>query len=165
MINVWSLCWRAPEESTMIEQWPLYTSWSQPQMGGFQIWLPLMFFCVVTACIESNPLRVFYVVVLWSTSIICVYLFAAYCWFKFAEKPDPFFSLSSDTQGSLLEHFVTVIDRCEHFSFSIQVVFLEVRKCDLSLFFLLNFTNILFLSTWVSELHRNWFWLLLSREG
>ena len=76
-----------------------------------------------------------------------------------------FFSLSSDTQGSLLEHFVTVIDRCEHFSFSIQVVFLEVRKCDLSLFFLLNFTNILFLSTWVSELHRNWFWLLLSREG
>ena len=80
-------------------------------------------------------------------------------------KTWPFFSLSSDTHGSLLEHFVTVIDRCEHFSFSIQVVFLEVRKCDFSLFFLLNFTNILFISTWVSELHRNWFWLLLSREG
>ena len=67
----------------------------------------------------------------------------------------PFFSLSSDTLDSLLEHFVIVIDRCEHFSFSIQVAFLEVWKCDLSLFFLLNFENILFLSTWVSELNRN----------
>ena len=45
--------------------------------------------------------------------------------------------------------------RCEHFGFSIQVAFLEVRKCNLRILFLLNHTNILFLSTWVSELHRN----------
>ena len=45
--------------------------------------------------------------------------------------------------------------RCEHFGFSIQVAFLEVRKRDLRLLFLLNHTNILFLSTWVFELHRN----------
>ena len=45
--------------------------------------------------------------------------------------------------------------RCGHFGFSIQVAFLEVRKCDLRLLFLLDHTNILFLSTWVSELHRN----------
>ena len=44
---------------------------------------------------------------------------------------------------------------CEHFGFSVQVAFLEVRKCDLRLLFLLDHTNILFLSTWVSELHRN----------
>ena len=36
--------------------------------------------------------------------------------------------------------------------FSIQVAFLEVRKCELRLFFLLNHTNILFLFSWVSEL-------------
>ena len=36
--------------------------------------------------------------------------------------------------------------------FSIQVAFLEVRKRDFRLFFLLNHTNILFLFSWVSEL-------------
>ena len=28
------------------------------QMHGWPIWLPLMLFCVVTACVEMNPLRV-----------------------------------------------------------------------------------------------------------
>ena len=45
--------------------------------------------------------------------------------------------------------------RCQHFSFSIQFAFLEVGKCDLRLLLFLNHTNILFISTWVSELHRN----------
>ena len=45
--------------------------------------------------------------------------------------------------------------RCEHFGFSIEVAFLEVRKRDLRLLFLLNHKNILFLSTWVFGLHRN----------
>ena len=35
----------------------------------------------------------------------------------------------------------------EHFGFSTQVAFLEVRKCYLRLLFLLNNTNVLFLST------------------
>ena len=39
------------------------------------------------------------------------------------------------------------VPRCEHFGFPIQVAFLKVRKCDLRLLFLLNHTNILFLST------------------
>ena len=47
--------------------------------------------------------------------------------------------------------------RCEHFGFSIQFTFLEVQKCDLRLSLFLNNANILFLSTWVSELHRNYF--------
>ena len=46
--------------------------------------------------------------------------------------------------------------RCEHFGFSTQVAFSEVRKCYLRLlFFLLNHINISFRSTWISELHRN----------
>ena len=45
--------------------------------------------------------------------------------------------------------------RCEHFGFSIQVVFLEVQKCDLRLSLFLNYKNMLFLSTWVSGLHQN----------
>ena len=45
--------------------------------------------------------------------------------------------------------------RCEQFAFSIQVAFLEVRKCDLRLLLFLNHKNMLFLSTRVSELHRN----------
>ena len=45
--------------------------------------------------------------------------------------------------------------RCKHFGFSVQVAFSEVRKCDLGLLSLLNHINILILSTWVSELHRN----------
>ena len=45
--------------------------------------------------------------------------------------------------------------RCVHLGFLNQVAFLEVRKCDLRLLFLLNHTNILFLSTWVFEPHRN----------
>ena len=45
--------------------------------------------------------------------------------------------------------------RCEHFGFSIQAAFLEVRKCHWRLLFLLNHKNTLFLSTRVSELHRN----------
>ena len=28
------------------------------QMHGLPIWLPLMLFCLVTACVEINPLRV-----------------------------------------------------------------------------------------------------------
>ena len=58
IIDMWTFCWRAPEERTMIEQWLFYTSWSRPQMGGLPIWLPLMLFRVVTACVESNPLQV-----------------------------------------------------------------------------------------------------------
>ena len=45
--------------------------------------------------------------------------------------------------------------RYEHFGFLISSCILEVRKCDLKLLFLLNHTNILFLSMWVSEPHRN----------
>ena len=45
--------------------------------------------------------------------------------------------------------------RCKYFGFSTQVAFWEVRKCDLGLLSLLNHINILILSTWVSELHRN----------
>ena len=45
--------------------------------------------------------------------------------------------------------------RCEHFGFSIQAAFLEVRKCHWRLLFLLNHKKTLFLSTRVSELHRN----------
>ena len=47
IIDMWTFCWRAPEERTMIEQWLFYTSWSRPQMGGLPIWLPLMLFRVV----------------------------------------------------------------------------------------------------------------------
>ena len=54
--------------------------------------------------------------------------------------------------------------RCKYFGFSTQVAFWEVRKCDLGLLSLLNHINILILSTWVSELHRNYFWLSLSGE-
>ena len=116
-------------------------------MGGLQIWLPLMLFGVVTECVESNPLLVF---LLLSYYEILYHKFIFVCrllLIQIRKKTLPFFSLSSDTLDSLLEHFVIVIDRCEHFSFSIQVAFLEVWKCDLSLFFLLNFANILFIST------------------
>ena len=46
-----------PRTSTMIEQWLLYTNWRRMQMHGLPLWLPLMLFCVVTACVEMNPLR------------------------------------------------------------------------------------------------------------
>ena len=49
---------KLPRKSTMIEQRLLYTNWRQTQMRGSPIWLPLMFFRVVTACVERNPLRV-----------------------------------------------------------------------------------------------------------
>ena len=54
---------------------------------------------------------------------------------------------SHETNASLFP----VEIRCEHFGFSLQVAFLEVRKRDLRLLFLLNQTNILFLSMWVFE--------------
>ena len=57
-------------------------------------------------------------------------------------------------QYKLLMLFCVVI-ACEHFGFSIQVAYMEVRKCDLRYLFVINHTNILFLSTWVSELHWN----------
>ena len=47
--------------STMIELRLLYTDWGRRQMRGLPIRLPLMLFCVVTACVEMNPLRVPYV--------------------------------------------------------------------------------------------------------
>ena len=37
--------------------------------------------------------------------------------------------------------------KCEHFGFSTQAAFLEVRKCYLRLLFLLDLKNVLFLST------------------
>ena len=49
---------KLPRKSTMIEQRLLYTNWRRTQMRGSPIWLPLMFFRVVTACVERNPLRV-----------------------------------------------------------------------------------------------------------
>ena len=53
MIDVWTVCWRAPEDkhndSEMITLYQLKTN---------VIWLPLMLFCVVTASVEMNPLRV-----------------------------------------------------------------------------------------------------------
>ena len=67
-----------PRKSTVIEQWLLYTNWRRTQMRGLPIWLPLIPFCVVTACVDK--------------------------W-------------------------------CEPFGFSIQVAFLEVRKCDLRFFY------------------------------
>ena len=99
---LWLMCELYVEElpwtSTMIEQWLLYTNWRRIQMHGLPIWLPLMLFCVVTACVEMNPLRVWTFRLLDSSCI------------------------------------------------------LEVRKCDLRLLFLLTHKNVLFLSTWVSEL-------------
>ena len=99
---LWLMCELYVEElpwtSTMIEQWLLYTNWRRIQMHGLPIWLPLMLFCVVTACVEINPLRVWTFRLLDSSCI------------------------------------------------------LEVRKCDLRLLFLLTHKNVLFLSTWVSEL-------------
>ena len=47
-----------PRKSTVIEQWLLYTNWRRTQMRGLPIWLPLIPFRVVTACVEMNPLRV-----------------------------------------------------------------------------------------------------------
>ena len=47
-----------PRKSTMIEQWLLYTNWRRTQMRGLPIWLPLIPFCVVTACVEMDPLLV-----------------------------------------------------------------------------------------------------------
>ena len=105
---LWLMCGLYVEEllkkSTMIKQWLLCTNWRRTQIRGLPIWLPLMLFRVVTACVEMNP------------------------------------------HGS---------PRCQHFGFSMQVAFLEVRNCDLTLLSLLNHKNNLFLSTWVSELHRN----------
>ena len=75
------------------------------QMWGLTIWLPLIPFCMVIACVEMNLLQ---------------------------------------------------IPRCEHFCFLIQVAFLEIRKWDLRLWFLLNHMNILFLST------RSSFWASLK---
>ena len=42
-------------------QWWSYdysTNWRRMQMRGLTVWLPLMLFWVVTACVEMNPLRV-----------------------------------------------------------------------------------------------------------
>ena len=47
-----------PKTSTMIELWLLYTNWRRTQIPGLTIRLPLIPFCVVTACVEMNPLRV-----------------------------------------------------------------------------------------------------------
>ena len=59
---LWLMCGlyveELPRTSTMIEQWLLYTNWRWTQMHDLPIWLPLMLFCVVTACVEMNPLWV-----------------------------------------------------------------------------------------------------------
>ena len=93
-----------PRTSTMIEQWLLYINWRRTQMRVLPIWLPLMLFCVVTACVEMNPLRV---PLVWTFRLL-----DSSCIFRSSEM-------------------------------------------WLRLLFLLNLKNILFLSTWVSELHRN----------
>ena len=66
------------------------------------------------------------------------------------------------SNAQLRGHSVCVLKRTrygsprrKHFGFSTQVAFSEVRKCDLGLLSLLNHLEILILSTWVSELHRN----------
>ena len=93
-----------PRTSTMIEQWLLYINWRRTQMRVLPIWLPLMLFCVVTACVEMNPLRV---PLVWTFRLL-----DSSCIFRSSEM-------------------------------------------WLRLLFLLNLKNILFLSAWVSELHRN----------
>ena len=59
---LWLMCGlyveELPRKSTMTEQWLLYTNWGRTQMRGLTIWLPLIPFCVVTACVEMNPIRV-----------------------------------------------------------------------------------------------------------
>ena len=59
---LWLICGLYVEEltrkSTMIVQWLLYTNWRRKQMRGLPMWLLLVLFRVVTACVEMNPLRV-----------------------------------------------------------------------------------------------------------
>ena len=59
---LWLMCGLYVEEhlrkSTMTEQWLLYTNWGRTQMHGLTIWLPLIPFCVVTACVEMNSIQV-----------------------------------------------------------------------------------------------------------
>ena len=58
IIDVWTVCWKAPEDKrndrAMIKQWLLYSNWRRTQMHGLTIWLSLIPFCVVTACVEMN---------------------------------------------------------------------------------------------------------------
>ena len=75
------------------------------------------------------------------------------CWRAHEEKYN---------DAPLRGHRVRVLKRtrygspsCKHFGFSTQVAFSEVRKSDLGLLSLLNHINILIISAWVSELHRN----------
>ena len=59
---LWLMCGLYVEEhlgtSTMTEQWLLYTNWGRTQMHSLTIWLPLIPFCVVTACVEMNSIQV-----------------------------------------------------------------------------------------------------------
>ena len=59
---LWLMCGsyvkELPRTCTMIEQSLVYTNWRRTQMRGLTIWLPLIPFCVVTVCVEMNPIRV-----------------------------------------------------------------------------------------------------------
>ena len=73
-------------KSTMIEQWLLYTNWRQTQMRSLPIWLPLMLFCMVTACVEMNLLRVPKVWAFWLLDSSCIFR-SSEMWFEVITKP------------------------------------------------------------------------------
>ena len=59
MIDEWTVWWRAPEEKHSDRAMITFsTNWRWTQMRGLPIWLPVIPFRVVTACVEINPLRV-----------------------------------------------------------------------------------------------------------
>ena len=58
MIDMWTVCWRAHEEKYNNRAMITYINWRRMQMRRLPIWLPLIHFRVVTACVKMNPLRV-----------------------------------------------------------------------------------------------------------
>ena len=108
-----TVCWRAPETNTMIEQWLLYTNWGRTQMRGLPILLPLMLLCVITACVKMNPQRATQV---WTFRLLdssCI-LRSSQMWFKVVIfiKPYKYFISShlsfwggGGARGSMRDYF------------------------------------------------------------
>ena len=93
----------------MMELWLLYTNWRRMQMRGLTVWLPLMLFWVVTACVEMNPLRVPKV---WTFRLLdSSWIFrSSEMWFKFLS----FIEINFDFHwvGSMLDYFRSNGSQC-----------------------------------------------------
>ena len=95
--------------STMMELWLLYTNWRRMQMRGLTVWLPLMLFWVVTACVEMNLLRVPKV---WTFRLLdSSWIFrSSEMWFEFLS----FIEINFDFHwvGSMLDYFRSNGSQC-----------------------------------------------------